>query len=209
VLAVAGAYVMATLGLIALRWIDPVTTSVQVQRRMEALYSGETYRKDYRPVRLERISQPVQHAVIAAEDGRFFEHYGIDWLEIRKVMDDGAGRPLRGASTITQQLIKNLYFTTHRSMLRKAGEFALAPAAELILGKRRILELYLNVIEWGPGVFGVEAAAQRYYGIPAQRIGRGQAARLAAVIPAPARRRPERMGQYAAEIQARMTRMGW
>jgi len=116
---------------------------------------------------------------------------------------------VRGASTITQQLVKNLFFTIHRSPVRKAAEFTLAPLAELLLSKERILELYLNVIEWGPGVYGAEAAARQYYGIPASRVGREQAARLAAVIPLPRRRKPARMDDYSAEILERMTRMGW
>src|SRR6202011_2230053 len=110
----------------------------------------------------------------------------------------------RGGSTITQQLVKNLFFTTSRSVVRKAVEFTLAPAAEWVLPKKRILELYLNEIEWGPGIYGAEAAAQTWYGIPAARVNREQAARLAAVIPSPLRRKPERMNQYSGEILRRM-----
>ena len=104
--------------------------------------------------------------------------------------------------------MKNLFLTTNRSMLRKAVEFTLAPAAELILSKRRILELYLNVIEWGPGVYGAEAAAHSWYGIPAARLNRDQAARLAAVIPSPLHRKPERMNSYSSEIERRMATDG-
>ena len=109
---------------------------------------------------LARIAPELQHAVIAAEDGRFYQHHGIDWKEVQKVVDQDLddGRIGRGGSTITQQLVKNLFFTTSRSFLRKGIEFTLAPVAELILPKQRILELYLNVIEWGPGVYGAEAA---------------------------------------------------
>jgi monofunctional biosynthetic peptidoglycan transglycosylase len=197
--------------LLALRWINPVFTAVQCQRRVEAVLRHKTYRKLYVFVPLNRISMDFQHAVIAAEDGRFYQHHGIDWLELRKVVADDLeeGAIGRGGSTITQQLVKNLFLTTRGSFLRKIAEFGLAPLAEVLIGKRRILELYLNVIEWGPGIYGAEAAARRYYGIPASRVGREQGARLAAVIPSPRRRAPARMNNYAAEILERMTRMGW
>ena len=111
---------------------------------------------------LRRISPQLQHAVIAAEDGNFYRHYGIDWGQVRQVIEDSAdaGEVTRGASTIPQQLVKNLFFTTHRNPVRKALEYTLAPMAVMILGRNRVLELYLNVIEWGPGVFGAEAAAE-------------------------------------------------
>jgi monofunctional biosynthetic peptidoglycan transglycosylase len=148
--------------------------------------------------------------VIAAEDTRFYQHRGIDWEEMGKIAEEKLQRGrLRGGSTITQQLVKNLFLTTSRSVIRKGIEFTLVPFGELILGKRRILELYLNVIEWGPGVYGAEAAAQYCYGISAARVGREQAARLAACIPAPRARKPARMDDYSAEILARMRRMGW
>ena len=115
----------------------------------------------------------------------------------------------RGGSTITQQLIKNLFLSTKRSVIRKGVEFTLAPLAEGILGKHRILELYLNVIEWGPGVYGADAAAHFYYDEPASRISREQAARLAAIIPNPRKRSPGRMNEYSADIQTRMRQMGW
>jgi monofunctional biosynthetic peptidoglycan transglycosylase len=106
-------------------------------------------------------------------------------------------------------LVKNLFLTTSRSFLRKGIEFTLTPAAEFILGKDRILELYLNVIEWGPGIYGAETAAQVWYGVPAGRVNRDQAARLAAIVPSPLDRRPARMNEYSAVILERMRRMGW
>lgn len=208
---VAGLYLLCLAELVALRWVSPPVTMVQVQRRLEAQAHHRPYRKQYQFVPLSRISVELQHAVIAAEDGRFYQHHGIDWKEVQKVVDQDMERERlgRGGSTITQQLVKNLFFTTNRSLARKAAEFTLAPAAEVILPKRRILELYLNVIEWGPGIYGAEAAAHAWYGIPAARVNREQAARLAAVIPAPLRRKPARMDWYSAEIQKRMTQMGW
>jgi monofunctional biosynthetic peptidoglycan transglycosylase len=197
--------------LVALRWIDPPATTVQAQRRVEAWLHHKPYRKRYVFVPLDRISPDLQHAVVAAEDGRFFQHHGIDWKEVQKVVDQDLdeGRLGRGGSTITQQLVKNLFLTTNRSIVRKAVEFTLAPAAELLLSKRRILELYLNVIEWGPGVYGAEAASHTWYSIPAARVNREQASRLAAVIPSPLRRQPARMTWYSSEILRRMSQMGW
>lgn len=205
-----GLYGSALLALTALRWIDPPFTAVQAERRIESWTSGGEYRKRYRFVPLERIARDLRHAVVAAEDSRFFRHRGFDWVEVKDAIEDeiGNGRT-RGASTITQQLVKNLFLTTWRSPVRKALEFPLVPPAEWILGKRRILELYLNVVEWGPGVYGAEAAAQYHYGVSAARVGREQAARLAAVLPAPLRRRPARMDRYAAQILERMRLMGW
>lgn len=204
-------YVLAGVELIALRWINPPTTTVQMQRRIEAWTHRQPYRKRYSFAPLGRISPDLQHAVIAAEDGRFYTHHGIDWKEVQRVIDQDVeeGRVGRGASTITQQLIKNLFLTTHRSFIRKAVEFTLAPLAERILPKRRILELYLNVIEWGPGVYGAEAASRAWYGVPAARVSRDEAARLAALIPAPLRRKPGRVNWYSSEILRRMAQQGW
>lgn len=204
-------YGLCVVELAALRWLNPPTTMVQVQRRLEAWARHRPYRKQQVFVPLGRISPELQHAVIAAEDGRFYQHHGIDWKEVQKVVDRDMedGRLGRGGSTITQQLVKNLFFTTNRSVVRKAVEFTLAPAAELILTKRRILELYLNVIEWGPGVYGAESASRAWYGISAARVNRDQAARLAALIPSPLRRRPESMNSYSSEILRRMGQMGW
>jgi len=204
-------YALAILELVALRWMNPPTTAVQIQRRVEAWIGRRPYHKRYQFVPLSAISLPFEHAVISAEDGRFYEHHGIDWKEVQQVIDQDVdkGRLGRGASTITQQLVKNLFLTTQRSVIRKAVEFTLAPVMERILPKRRILELYLNVIEWGPGIYGAEAAAHSWYGIPAARVNREQAARLAALIPSPLRRKPARMNWYSAEILRRMSQRGW
>jgi monofunctional biosynthetic peptidoglycan transglycosylase len=209
--AIAAFYLLSLTALVSLRWVDPPVTTVQAQRRIEAWVRRKQYTKRQQWVPLARIAPDLQHAVISAEDGRFFQHHGIDWKEVQKVVDKDLddGRLGRGGSTITQQLVKNLFFTTTRSVLRKAVEFTLAPLAEWVLPKKRILELYLNVIEWGPGVYGAEAAARSWYGIPAGRVNRDQAARLAAVIPSPLRRKPARMSSYSAEILRRMEQTGW
>lgn len=208
---VAAFYVFCFLELLALRWIDPLTTMVQTQRRVEAWVNHKPYTKHYSFVPLARIAPDLQHAVISAEDGRFYQHHGIDWTEVQKVVDQDLeeGKLGRGGSTITQQFVKNLFLTTNRSIFRKAVEFTLAPMAEWVLPKRRILELYLNVIEWGPGVYGAEAAAHAWYGVPAARVNREQAVRLAALIPSPLRRKPARMNWYSAEILRRMEQTGW
>jgi monofunctional biosynthetic peptidoglycan transglycosylase len=204
-------YAFFALGLLALRWINPITTGVQAQRRVESWLDHKKYQKHYTFLPLERIGVQLQHAVISAEDGRFYQHRGIDWKEVEKVMDDSLedGKVNRGASTITQQLVKNLFFTTHRSAVRKVIEFTLAPICEALLSKQRILELYLNTAEWGPGVFGAEAAATFHYGVSANHLSREQAARLAACLPAPRRRKPQRMDNYSASILGRMAQTGW
>ncbi|HEY9141656.1 MAG TPA: monofunctional biosynthetic peptidoglycan transglycosylase [Bryobacteraceae bacterium] len=203
-------WTLLALSLLSVRWINPPFTAVQIERRVEAWIHKKPYHKHCAFVRLDRIAPDFQHAVIAAEDARFYQHHGFDWHEMRTAMEDdlekGRGR---GASTITQQLVKNLFFGTGRSYLRKGAEFTLVPVAEIVLGKRRILELYLNVVEWGPGIYGAEAASRYYYAIPARNLGREQAARLAAILPAPLRRRPERMNEYSALILERMRQMGW
>ncbi|MFP5206241.1 MAG: monofunctional biosynthetic peptidoglycan transglycosylase [Acidobacteriota bacterium] len=209
-MAMALAWSMAALMLVAARWIDPPTTAVQAERRLQAWMERAPYRKRYQFVPLGKVSPALQHAVIAAEDARFYEHHGFDWQAIQLAAEnDVEGGRIRGGSTITQQLVKNLFLGTSRSILRKGAEFTLAPVAELALGKRRILELYLNVVEWGPGVYGAEAASRYYYRTGAREMGREEAARLAAILPAPRRRRPERMDRYSGIILERMRQMGW
>jgi monofunctional glycosyltransferase len=201
---------LAALILVAARWIDPPTTAVHMQRRLQAWIHHTPYRERYDFIPLRQISPDLQHAVIAAEDGNFYHHHGFDWHEIQiAAEDDLEGERTRGASTITQQLVKNLFFGTGRSFLRKGVEATLVPVAEFALGKRRILEIYLNVVEWGPGIYGAESACRYYDATEARDIGRQQSARLAAILPAPLKRRPERMNRYSAIILQRMSRMGW
>jgi monofunctional glycosyltransferase len=201
---------LAALTLVAARWVDPPTTAVHMERRLQAWIHRTPYHERYNFVPLSEIAPDLQHAVIAAEDARFYQHHGFDWhaMEIA-AEDDMQGGRLRGGSTITQQLVKNLFFGTGRSILRKGAELTLVPVAELVLGKHRILELYLNVVEWGPGVYGAEAACRHYYGIPARNIDRLQSAQLAAILPQPLKRRPDHMKHYAELILERMREMGW
>jgi len=142
-------WLLAALLIVTARWVDPPTTAVHIQRRMQAWIHGKPYHERYTFVPLNQISPDLQHAVIAAEDGRFYQHHGFDWQAIETAAeDDMEGGRVRGGSTLTQQLVKNLFFGTGRSILRKGAEFTLVPVAELFLGKQRILELYLNVVEW-------------------------------------------------------------
>ena len=201
---------LAVLILVAVRWIDPPTTAVHMQRRFQAWIHRAPYHERYEFVTLTQISPDFPHAVIAAEDSRFYQHHGFDWHAIQIAADEDMedGR-IRGGSTLTQQLVKNLFFGTGRSILRKVAESTLVPVAELVLGKRRILELYLNVVEWGPGVYGAESACRYYYRTSARNIDRQEAARLAAILPLPLKRRPDHMNRYSALILARMRQMGW
>ena len=201
---------LAVVILVAARWIDPPTTAVHMERRLHAWIYHTPYHERYQFVPLSQIAPDFQHAVIAAEDARFYQHHGFDWhaMEIA-AEDDMEGGRIRGGSTVTQQLVKNLFFGTGRSVLRKGAEFTLVPVAELVLGKRRILELYLNVVEWGPGVYGAESACRYYYRTSARSIDRQQAAQLAAILPLPLKRRPDHMQRYSGLILERMRQVGW
>jgi monofunctional biosynthetic peptidoglycan transglycosylase len=205
-----GVYVLFVLLLVVYRFVPPPTTGVQVQRRIEARIAGREYtpRKEYVPI--SRLPKHVPRAVVAAEDGRFWSHHGFDWVEMRRAGEEAAeGGRVRGASTITQQLMKNLFGCTCRNPVRKVYDLTLTPAAELILGKERILELYLNQVEWGRGIYGIEAAARHHYGVSAKKLSRTQAAGLAALLPSPLRRTPENTGGYRREILRRMRQRGW
>lgn len=204
-------YLLCVAGFVYLRYLPPLVTGVQLQRTIERAAAGERPLRDYRWRAMDRISRHLPRAVVAAEDARFFQHRGFDWKELGDARQQARRNdgPMRGASTLTQQLIKNLYFTTHRNPLRKVYEWTLTPPAEWILGKDRILELYVNVVEFGPGIFGAEAAAQHHYGIGAGALSRRQAASLAAVLPAPLRRRPHNMEEYTVIIEQRMSQLGW
>ena len=157
----------------------------------------------------ERISPHIKRAIIAAEDAKFVDHEGFDWEGIQKAIEKNQkkGRMVAGGSTISQQLAKNLFLSPSRSYLRKAEEAIITVMIEALWDKRRILEVYLNVVEWGNGIFGCEAAAQRYYRLPAAQLGPAQAARLAVMLPNPRKYEKTygpRLAAHAARIQARM-----
>lgn len=181
-----------------------------MQRRFQSWIHFKSYQKRHKFVPIKQISPDLQHAVIAAEDARFYQHHGFDWQAIQRAAEqDLEGDRIRGGSTLTQQLVKNLFFGTSRSILRKGAEASLVPVAELVLGKQRILELYLNEVEWGPGVYGADAACRYHYKTSARNIGREQSARLAAILPSPLKRRPQRMNNYSAVVLTRMQQVGW
>jgi monofunctional biosynthetic peptidoglycan transglycosylase len=200
-------YGVCALALLTYTVADPWTTGVQIQRWLEA---EPGYEKQYEPRPLAELDDDLPLAVVAAEDTRFFQHHGIDWEAIGEALEENrdGDDQRRGGSSITQQLVKNLFLTTHSTYLRKAMELPLTYMAELILSKGRILELYVNVIEWGPGVYGAEAAAQYHYDRSAARLTRYQAAALAACIPNPRVRRPYRMDWYTRIILRRMHQLG-
>ena len=170
-------------------WRDhPVGETSFMAYRMEELHAKSPKAEiAYRWVGYDRISNNLKRAMVAAEDAKFVDHEGFDWDGIQTAMEKNQkkGRVVAGGSTITQQLAKNLFLTPQRSYLRKAEEAVITVMLETFLPKRRILELYLNVIEWGNGVFGAEAAARKYFGVSAAALSPEQAARLAAMAPNP------------------------
>jgi monofunctional glycosyltransferase len=179
------------------RFQPPRETAFMTQRLDELRLSRPGAPLKYQWVPYARISAHLKRAMIAAEDAKFVEHGGFDWDGIDKAREKNrrSGRVVAGGSTITQQLAKNLFLSPSKSYLRKGEEAIIAAMLEALLPKQRILELYLNVIEWGSGVFGAEAAAQRYFGTTAAQLSAEQAARLAAMTPSP--RRFERNPQSA------------
>jgi len=163
---------------------NPASTAFMDLRAIEAARDGRTTRRVHRWVSYSRISPSLKRAVLVAEDSAFWEHEGVDIEQIRASIQAGweQGREIRGASTITQQLAKNLYLSPSRDPLRKLRELIIARRLEAALSKARIFEIYLNVIEWGDGIWGAEAAARRYFGISASALNREQAALLAGAI---------------------------
>jgi len=176
-----------------LRRDNPKSTALIDQRAVEAKDAGKKARRKQTWVGLAAVSKYATAAVILSEDARFYQHGGIDQAELEKALEEAwEKRQLgRGASTLTQQLAKNLWLSTDRSLLRKAKEFVLAHRLEQAMPKNRILTLYLNVAEWGDGVYGIEAGAREYFGVSAAKVTPAQAAILAAMLPAPRKRTPD------------------
>ena len=170
-------------------WRDhPVgETSFMAYRMDELRAKSPKAELQYKWVPYDRISNNLKRAMVAAEDAKFVDHEGFDWEGIQLALEKNQkkGRVVAGGSTITQQLAKNLFLSPARSYLRKAEEAVITVMLEAFLPKRRILEIYLNVIEWGSGVFGAEAASRKYFGVPAAQLSTEQAARLAAMAPNP------------------------
>ncbi len=193
---------------------DPGATAIMRQRAREAGEAGRAWHPQRHWVPYERISPHLRRAVLIAEDDAFYSHDGLDWNELQASArkDLAAGRIVRGGSTITQQLAKNLWLSTSRSPMRKLEELVLALRLEHTLGKKRIFELYLNVIEWGDGVFGAEAAARHWFHTSAAGLSARESVRLAAVIINPRRfspvEPPRRIARRARIIATRMRRRG-
>jgi monofunctional biosynthetic peptidoglycan transglycosylase len=200
----AGLFALVGLGLLALAAVAPMPSTLMLARQI----TGAPVERQWQP--LARISPHLVAAVIAAEDQQFCSHRGVDWGALREVASDPDG-PQRGASTITMQTVKNLYLWHGSGLVayaRKGLEIPLALAADLVWSKPRTLELYLNVAEWGPGLFGAEAAARRYFRKSAADLTRAEAARLAAALPNPALRAPDRSSvRAAANARRTLTRM--
>jgi monofunctional biosynthetic peptidoglycan transglycosylase len=203
-------YGLCLILLLVYRFAAPPITGLQLQRRVESWSSPGDYKPKRTWVAYSTIPAHVSRAVIAAEDGRFWRHWGFDFAEMAAAgMSVFDGELPRGASTITQQLMKNLFGGSGRNPIRKLYDVTLTPPAEVILGKERILELYLNNVEWGPGIFGIDAAARYHYGVRARDLSRAQAAGLAALLPNPIRRTTRNTPQYRNEILRRMSVRGW
>lgn len=179
--------------ILLLRWVPPPTSAFMLSDRLGAILEGDfDYRNRYRWVPLERISPHAALAVIASEDQRFPFHAGFDFESIRAAVRHNEraaarGRPLRGASTLSQQVAKNLFLWSGRSWFRKGLEAGITLLIEALWPKERILEVYLNIAEFGRGTYGVQAASQRFFDKDAKRLTRREAATLAAVLPAPKR----------------------
>lgn len=178
-------------------WLPVPLTGVMTERAIQAWWQDKPWRQHHQWVALSEISPHLQQAVVAAEDQKFLQHSGFDFGAIEKALAyNQRGSKVRGASTVSQQTAKNVFLWTGRSWFRKGLESGFTVLIELSWGKRRILEVYLNSIEFGPGVFGAEAAARQYFGTSAKRLTRQQAALLAAVLPNPHRLLVKRPSPY-------------
>ena len=168
-------------------WVDPAETSFMDIRMTELREKKPDRKIKHRWVPYNRISDSLKRSILVAEDARFVDHEGFDWDGIQKALEKNQrkGRAVAGGSTISQQLAKNLFLSPTRSVARKAEEAVITIMIEAVWNKRRILEVYLNVIEWGNGVFGADAAARHYFGVGADRLSSEQSARLAGMVPNP------------------------
>lgn len=183
-----GLMLVSALAVLSLRWIDPPTSAFMIQARLASWTHGHAFSLDNRWTDLEQISPNLALAVVASEDQKFPEHRGFDVEAIEKAYHmNQHSRRIHGASTISQQVVKNLFLWPGRSYLRKGLEAWFTVLEEAFLPKRRILELYLNIAQFGSGIYGAEAAARRFFHKPASRLTRSEAALLAAVLPNPDR----------------------
>ncbi|WP_181257125.1 monofunctional biosynthetic peptidoglycan transglycosylase [Pseudaminobacter soli (ex Li et al. 2025)] len=187
-------------------FVHPVSTLM-----LKDIVSLQGYDRQW--IAIDDVSPVLAHSVIMSEDGQFCSHRGIDWGELKGVIDDAlAGEATRGASTITMQTVKNLFLWPGRSMIRKGLEVPLAVYFDAVLPKKRIMEIYLNIAEWGPGIYGIEAAAQHHFGVSASKLTARQAALLTVALPNPIDRNPAKAGpglkRVANVVQRRASRAG-
>jgi monofunctional biosynthetic peptidoglycan transglycosylase len=203
-----GIVLLTMLATLALRWLPPLTSALMVQRQVGAWWQGQReYRVQYRWVPWDSISPHVPLAVIAAEDQRFLQHHGFDLTEMTQAWEERERRGyLRGASTISQQVAKNLFLWPGHSFLRKGLEAYFTVCIEAFWTKRRILEVYLNVAEFGRGIFGIAVASQRFFHKPAGELSASEAALLAAVLPNPLRYRVEAPTPYVRQRRGHILR---
>jgi monofunctional biosynthetic peptidoglycan transglycosylase len=181
-----GGFVISVLATLAMRFTPPLTSGLMIERRLASLTNDEHYQRHYQWVPLEQIAPVMGVAVVAAEDQLFAEHFGFDWKAIEKAVAwNQTHRKTRGASTISQQTAKNLFLWDGRSWLRKGMEVYFTVLIETLWSKERILEVYLNIVEFGDGIYGVEAASRYYFHKPAKNLRASEAALLAAVLPNP------------------------
>ena len=183
---------------LALKWLDPWASSFMMVRQMSAYAHADwNFVVDYRWRNLDKISKTLPLAVVASEDQRFPEHHGFDFTSMEKAFKNNAkGKKIRGGSTISQQLAKNLFLWSGRSYVRKALEAWYTFWIELLWSKKRILEVYVNVVEFGDGVYGAEAASKRFFNKSAQALSSTQSAQLAAVLPNPKKYNAKNPGPY-------------
>ncbi len=215
VFAVIAAVLLSVAAVALLRWVNPWSSAMMVETRVDSWFDNDPHpfvlRQQWRDY--DHISRELALAVISSEDQRFLDHHGFDFTQIQKAMDEAErGGRSRGASTITQQVAKNLFLWNGHSWMRKGMEAWFTVLIEALWSKRRILEVYLNIAEFGRGIYGAEAAAQNFFHKPAARLNRAEAARLAAVLPNPVRMRAEAPGNYLQrrqlEIQGQMGALG-
>ena len=214
-LGVLATLLLSVLAVAALRYVDPWTSGFMLQARKASWFDDDptpfVLRNDWRDY--SQISPQLALAVVASEDQMFPVHWGFDFKQIKVALDDaGKGRRARGASTISQQVAKNLFLWNGRSWVRKGAEAWFTLVIETLWPKQRILEVYVNIAEFGPGIYGAEAAAQAFFRKPAARLGRAEAARLAAVLPNPKRLRAGQPSAYVlrrqGEIERQMAALG-
>ncbi|MFC3114257.1 monofunctional biosynthetic peptidoglycan transglycosylase [Cellvibrio fontiphilus] len=195
--------------LLVWKWVNPAETSFMAIRLAELREKSPNIELQYEWVDYAQISTHLKRAVVAAEDDRFMQHHGFDWRGIEQALQKNQrrGKSVAGGSSITQQLAKNLFLSPSRSYWRKAQEAIIALMIEALWDKQRILEVYLNVVEWGNGVFGAEAAARHYYRVSAAQLGPTAAARMAVMLPNPRqyeKAMPAWVVRHASRVQARM-----